>query len=99
MATYNVSKIATADMAELSPRQMAEAGEVRSFYKEVKSAIAQADKMMAISESPDVTYFVWMESAGRFGGIIWKRTGSQPAIHGSMPKEAVQVKEEQLNLF
>lgn len=78
---------------------MAEAGEVRSFYKEVKSAIAQADKMMAISESPDVTYFVWMESAGRFGGIIWKRTGGHPAIHGSIPKEAVQLKEEQLNLF
>ena len=86
-------------MAELSPRQMAEAGEVRSFYKEVKSAIAQADKMMAISESPDVTYFVWIVSVGRFGGIVWRRTGGQQEVYGSRYKDALPVTEEQLNLF
>ena len=99
MATYNVAKIDTAVMEQLTPSQMANAGQVRSFYKELKTAIAQADKMMKISESPGTTYFVWMESAGRFGGIFWRRTGGQQPILGSMAKEQGEVKDEQLNLF
>lgn len=99
MATYNVSKIATAAMDQLTPAQMAVTGEVRSFFKELKTAIAQADKMMKLSESPDTTYFVWMESAGRFGGIVWRRTGGQQEVYGSRYKDAQPVTEEQLNLF
>lgn len=98
MGTYNVTKIATAEMAGLSPREISERGQIRSFFKDKESAIAQADKMMAISESPDYTYFVWLSIANQYAGIIWMRTGGSPPSIVPAPKPE-SISAEQLNLF
>lgn len=99
MATYYVCRIATSLTDSIPRSQWSESGETRSFYKDAKSAIAQADKMMKISESPEITYFVWMESCGRFVGVVWLRTGGEQEIYGMRERAINPVSPEQLNLF
>lgn len=96
MVTYYVSKIATSLIDSIPQNQWPGSGETRFFYKNVKPAISQADEMMKITESPEITYFVWMESCGRFVGVVWLRTGGEQEIFGMRERAIHPLSSEEL---
>lgn len=99
MATYYVAKIATSLIDSIARKQWRYYGEIRSFYKDAKSAISQADKMMKISESPEITYFVWVESRGHYVDVVWSRTGGEEEIYGMQERAMNPFLPDQLKLF